>query len=242
MNRKQFLNTFNEYFQKNENPFYFFNILVKDSSNKLEFNEAIFLHFMPFFQEIKIKNKIDLIKNLNFQKQYDSYFEEDNPSSEFCCFNCHLNINQLFDQIKKLEGFSSNLTKIYRLETSLAHGLYDSFFASKKINLDNQPCPFDDPTFIGIFDRNHNDYKYQKEWFFGFSDKKDLLNWISDASEPNLLSQLQSKGIVIKEYIIDDDFVINGHKQLIFQKSQHQSSCIISWDELFSQLQKKLTF
>ena len=96
-----FLNTFNEYFQKNENPFYFFNILVKDSSNKLEFNEAIFLHFMPFFQEIKIKNKIDLIKNLNFQKQYDSYFEEDNPSSEFCCFNCHLNINQLFDQDRK---------------------------------------------------------------------------------------------------------------------------------------------
>ena len=96
--------------------------------------------------------------------------------------------------------------------------------------------------FIGIFDKNHNDYKYQKEWFFGFSNKKNLLNWISDESEPNLLSQLQSKGIVIKEYIIDDDFVINGHKQLIFQKSQQQSSCIISWDELFSQSQKKLTF
>ena len=120
--------------------------------------------------------------------------------------------------------------------------MYDSFFASKKINLDNQPCPFDDPSFIGIFDKNHNDYKYQKEWFFGFSNKKNLLNWISDESEPNLLSQLQSKGIVIKEYIIDDDFVINGHKQLIFQKSQHQSSCILSWDELFTQSQKKLTF
>ena len=101
MNRKEFQQKFNIYFQKNENSIFHFNILIKESSNEVEFNESLHQFFIPFFKYIKIKNKYQILNKIKLNKSYDSYYEEDNPNSKFCAYNCQINVNELFDIIKK---------------------------------------------------------------------------------------------------------------------------------------------
>lgn len=229
MDRKNFLETFNTYFEKNESRFFHFDILVKEYSNELEFNENLHQLFIPFFDSISLKNKYQVLDKINLYKNYDSYYEEDNPDSQFCCFNCKININELYDIITKVESYSKENIEVYRVETNDDRGLYDTFFAALPVDEINHPSPRDDKNFTGIFDHHNNDYNYMQKWNFGFENLVDVKNWL--LSEKNI-STLKNIGAGIRKITIDKNYVINGNKQIIFQKEEKLSETILELNVL----------
>lgn len=229
MDRQNFIDTFNEYFQKNESRFFHFNIEVKNSSNELEFNENLHQLFIPFFDSINVKNKYAILNKVENNKQYDAYYEEDNPDSEYCSFTCQININNLYDIVKKSENYHQDKVDIYRIESGSNKGLYDTFFAALKVDETNHPNPREDIQFNGIFDPHNNDYKYFKKWHFGFENLQDLKNWL--ITDENL-TKVGNSGCIIKKITVDKNYVINGYKQLIFQLDEKLSEEIIDWKEI----------
>lgn len=227
MDRQNFIDKFNEYFKKNESRFFHFNIEVKEYNNELEFKENLYQLFIPFFESINIKNKYDILDKVENNKRYDEYYEEDNPDSEYCSFSCQININLLYDMIKKVEKYHQEMISIYRIESKDNKGLYDTFFASLSVDEIHHPSPRDDESFNGIFDKNNNDYKYFQKWSFGFESLKELKDWL--ITEENV-NKLQNIGGVIKEITIDKNYVIKGNKQLIFQNNQKESEKNLPWN------------
>lgn len=237
MNRNNFTKKFNTYFQKNESNFFHFNIETKEFSDEIEFKEKLYQLFIPFFEKINIRNKYDILEKVENNKQYDAYYEEDNPDSEFCSFACKININHLYDVIKKVENYHQDKIEIFRIESKGSRGLYDTLFASLPVDEINHPNPRDDIKFKGIFDQDNNDYKYFKKWSFGFNDLSELKNWLM--TEENQ-QKVEATGCVIKKITIDQDFVIPGNKQLIFQMEEKLSEEIIQWNQLYKEKIQKL--
>lgn len=226
MNRENFIHRFNTYFEKNDTKFFHFSIEVKEYQNHLEFNENLYQKFMPFFENMNIKNKYDILDKVENQKQYDAYYEEDNPDSEFCSFTCKININNFYDVIKKVENYPREEIDIFRIEGSNNKSLYDTFFAALPVDEIHHPNPREDPKFDGIFDKNNNDYNYYQKWKFAFSNLKELKNWIINEENKQ---KLEDKGCIIKKITIDKNYVIEGHKQLIFQDQEKVNETTVSW-------------
>lgn len=229
MDRKTFIDKFNHYFKKNESKFFHFNIEVKEYANELEFNENLHQLFIPFFESLGIKNKYKILDKVPNGKDYDAYYEEDNPDSEYCSFRCIININQMYDIIKVIENYPQEIIEIYRIETKDNKGLYDSFFGTLSVDAIHHPNPREDDKFEGIFDNHSNDYHYMKKWHFGFADLQDVKNWLM--TEENQI-KLMDIGGVVKKITIDKHDVIEGHKQLIFQKSEKVNEDIVDWKNI----------
>ena len=237
MNRNNFIKNFNIYFQKNESKFFHFNIEIKDFSSEVEFNEKLYQIFIPFFEKINIKNKYEILEKVENNKQYDAYYEEDNPDSEFCSFACKININHLYDVIKKVENYHQVKIEVFRIEDKEKQGLYNTFFSSLAVDENHHPNPREDSNFKGIFDQDNNDYKYFKKWSFGFNDLNDLENWLMNQENQK---KVQDTGCLIKKITIDRDFVISGNKQLIFQMEEKIIEEIIDWKKITKDKLKKL--
>ena len=45
-------------------------------------------------------------------------------------------------------------------------------------------------------------------------------------------NELKEKGATIKKYIIDENYIIKGNKQLIFKKDKVLQSCDVNWNYL----------
>lgn len=229
MKREVFISKFNEYFQKNESKFFSFSIEVKEFTNDLEFKEKYYERFIPFFENIGVKNKYSILDKIENNKRYDDYYEEDNPDSEFCAFICQININNLYDMIKNVENYKEYKKDIFRIEGKENKGLYDTFFATLPVDEINHPNPRKDISFDGIFDVNNNDYKYFQKWSFGFKDLKDLKNWImTDENQ----ERLENSNCILKKITLDEDYIINGNKQLIFQSEKILNEETIDWKEI----------
>lgn len=226
MDRKNFIDKFNTYFEKNDSIFFHFNVEVKEYANNLEFNENLHQLFIPFFESIEIKNKYQILDKINNHKNYDVYYEEDNPDSEFCSFKCEININELYDIIKKVEKYPVETVEVYRIETNDNRGLYDTFFAALPVDEIHHPNPRLDTNFLGIFDNYNNDYNYMNKWSFGFANVEDIKNWL--LTEENQ-QKLQTIGGTIKQITIDKNYVIYGNKQLIFKKEEKIAENVIDW-------------
>lgn len=229
MNRNNFIEVFNHFFDKNESKRFYFNVLVKEYANELEFKENLHQKFFDFFETIGLKNKSMILEKLNLNKRHDCYYEEENPESEFCSFECDINLHELYDVIKDVEKYPSREIEIFRVESKDGNGLYSTGFAAKKVSEIHHPCPLDDKKFEGIFDRNTNDYKYQKEWYFAFEKLEDIHSWLMNDYNKN---ELKEKGSVIKKYIIDENYIIKGNKQIIFKKDKVLQSYDVDWNNL----------
>jgi len=229
MNRHNFIETFNHFFEKNDSKRFYFNILVKEYSNDVEFKENLYHKFFDFFSKIELKNKYSILEKVNLNKRHDCYYEEENPDSEFCSFECDINLHELYDVIKESENYPSRKMEIFRVESKDGNGLYSTGFASKKVNETHHPCPLDDKNFEGIFDKHTNDYKYQKEWYFAFEKLEDIQSWLINDYNKN---ELKEKGAIIKKFIIDENYIIKGNKQIIFKKDKVLRSYDVDWNNL----------
>lgn len=107
MNRQAFIETFNKHFVNlpssriSTNSFREFDLNVTQYDNPSMHLEGLKNIFKDFFETIGQNSLINskCFKHLEFKKEYDSYFEEDNLESDICRFNMGVNLHYLYDQI-----------------------------------------------------------------------------------------------------------------------------------------------
>jgi disulfide oxidoreductase YuzD len=218
MNRQEFLKSCKENLDIKES-FFYLDVDVLSYDDKEEFAKELIKKMSPIVSILGIEPQetTKFVQSISYKKEYDSYYEEDNPDSEVCRFNCLLNLHEIYDRY--LVAYSTDLPNktIYRVEKADGYGLYDGRFAREKVEIERHPAPGEDPAFGELFkyDLTSKNVKYQKNWSFGFSSIDDAKNWVNDT---DMIDQLRNDGYVLKEITLPSDFVIEGYKQTIFQK------------------------
>lgn len=223
-NRISFVEEFKEFFRV-DNVICSFGILVENYSNEDEFNKKLWKKFGVFFEQSGIHR--DAVNNMPIKKDYDHYYDEDHPDSKYCRFNCEINLHVLYDYIKDVLGITSTVSEVYRLEAKKGDGLYSTRFAGRYVE-GSHPGPMEDNSFQGIFCSKTIGNEFSRKWFFGFKLLDDVKNWVGDNYD------LIKGDVVVKKYLVEEDYLIHGNKQSIFQK-QHILGCeIINWNEVYS--------
>lgn len=152
-------------------------------------------------QDNYIYNKIDNEMHYNYHNLYDFLCEE-----------------KLIKQKSK--------TTIYRLEINNA-GIYrseDSIIKNDREinyikNLYDRRRPEKEINLAGIFSDHYYgnaEKEYKKNWFFGFSDKDQILKWF-DQKE---IAKFNESGIKLVRYEVDENYLINTNRQVAFIKEK----------------------
>ena len=213
-----------------------FDIDVMDSDDKIEFEHEVLETFADFFECLgtfkhdSAQNLPAFFKFISLKKEYDAYFEEDNPESAICRYNCKINIHELYDQFILQSSFPLRSQDIYRIENQQGAGLYSSVFASKPVNFVSQPSPYEDPSLNTIFNSKTTGLDYARQWSFAFKDIDSAKAWFS--GHEAMLDTLDSQGFVLKKITMPTSFVIEGEKQVIFQPAQKIYDTSLSLDTL----------
>ncbi|NCP98466.1 hypothetical protein GW796_10660 [archaeon] len=95
-----------------------FDIDILDYNDFPTINNNIHKYLLSLFTCLNISdvNQTNILKSIKIDKNYDSYFEEDNPESTICRYNCKLNLHELYDHMIILSDLNINETVIYRIE------------------------------------------------------------------------------------------------------------------------------
>ena len=174
--------------------------------------------FRGFFEHIEQGLLIDTkwFKDLDFHKEYDYYFEEDNPDSDICRFNMGIGLHYLYDQMALKLNKDIKLVDIYRLETIDGKaGLYSSGVAKDLFDEHRQPSPLDDTALKEVFNTTRQNELYKRNWSFAFNSIQQAKDWMET---DDLHSLIEKTNLCVKKITVPECFVISGHKQTIFQK------------------------
>lgn len=226
MNRKIFIDTFNEFFEgvsssRLSTPFFrTFDLDVQEYNDTNMHLITLKAIFKPLFEHLGQEHLVDKkwFEELNFYKEYDSYFEEDNPSSDICRFNMGINIHYLYDEIAFKLNKQVKLIDIYRIETLDGKtGLYGNITSRNLFDQYKQPSPLDDQALKDIFafSKELNHENYMTKWSFAFKSLKQTQDWMETK---DLHSLLEDTNLCVKKITLPELFVIHGNKQSIFQK------------------------
>ena len=224
MNRQAFIEMFNKHFVKlpssrtSTNSFREFDLDVTQYDNPSMHLEGLKNIFKVFFETIGQNSLINskLFKHLEFQKEYDSYFEEDNPESDICRFNMSINLHYLYDQIALKLHKEVSLVDIYRIETIDGKtGLYGNAIAKDLFDEHKQPSPLDDEKLKDVFNPTLKNEKYKRNWSFAFDSIDSVKDWM-ETEDLNTL--LEKTNLCLKKITVPECYVIAGEKQTIFQK------------------------
>lgn len=224
MNRQKFIDTFNEYFEEvpssrlSDSFFRTFDLDVTEYDNPSMHLTVLKAIFKPFFEHLGQESLIDKkwFEDLNFYKEYDYYFEEDNPDSDICKFNMGINLHYLYDELALKINNDIKLVDIYRIETIDGKtGLYGDFISRDLFDECKQPNPLDDSQLKDIFSTKLKNETYKRKWSFAFESLKHAHDWMETE---DLHSLLNHTNLAVKKITLPESFVIYGNKQAIFQK------------------------
>lgn len=218
MNRIEFINSFNEYFKDlaaskiRTLTFCEFDLDVKQYDNPQMHLDALKDIFRDFFKPLSVDSP--WFKSLKFQKEYDSYFEEDNHDAPICRFNMGINLHYLYDTIALNLNKSVELVELYRIEDKDGNtGLYGHSIAKNLFDINKQPGPLDDNKLKEIFNEKNETYK--RYWSFSFANINQAQEWMETSDLHTLLS---NTNLCLKKFTVPQCFAIHGDKQSIFQK------------------------
>lgn len=224
MNRHEFIETFNTYFKNlpasriSTESFREFDLDVTEYTNPEMHLNGLKNIFKDFFEHIEQGSLIDAkwFKDLVFHKDYDSYFEEDNPDSDICRFNMGINLHYLYDNLALKINKDIKLVDIYRIETVDGKtGLYGSGIAKDLFDEHRQPSPLDDSQLKEVFNNSLKNENYKRNWSFAFDTIDDVKAWMET---DDLHSLLEKTNLCLKKITVPECYVISGDKQTIFQK------------------------
>ena len=224
MNRQAFIETFNKHFVNlpssriSTNSFREFDLNVTQYDNPSMHLEGLKNIFKDFFETIGQNSLINSkwFQHLEFKKEYDSYFEEDNPESDICRFNMGINLHYLYDQIALNLNKNITLVDIYRIETIDGKiGLYGSAIAKDLFDEHKQPSPLDDNKLKDVFNNTLKNENYKRNWSFAFDTIDNVKQWMETE---DLHALLEKTNLCLKKITVPECYVIAGEKQTIFQK------------------------
>ena len=210
-------------------PFLQFKILLTSTKN----SESMGLMYVnsklePMYESLNIANG-HLLSKGDIDFEYDYYYEEDNPDSDYCQYRANLNLNILYDTLIDKKIINNNdLVSLYRIETANHKGLYDGIGYNILLNAEdyNHPGPEKDPKFMEIFAHRgpflNNEYK--RKWMFAFSDDTQIKEWLSNKVVFDLLIE---SGFHINKITVNLDNAILGDYQAIYIGTAVEKSEII---------------
>lgn len=162
--------------------------------------------------------KLDLIKLIQDSNALTTNWDNEpvfalhyNRIYDFYIDNKHIDIN--------------NRVKVYRVEGDSGKGIYmdlsgkDLSITSEFDVSNSTPAPMEDGGLKSIFGaRKYVTEDYQKQWFFGFKDKEQLLDWFK--SEEGMIEYIEKHGNAkVVEYEVNYEDVISGEFQTAFKKA-----------------------
>lgn len=191
----------------------------KDASSDFIDNLLLKLNFVvpPLFKEII--TKLELAKIIDEEGGLTTDWDS-KPIA-------YIHYNRLYDFYLEKENLdNSKKIKIYRIEGDSGKGIYmDLKHKSKAItsNFDlsyNTPSPMADSCLKTIFgSRRFVHVDYQKQWFFGFKNKDEILKWFK--SEEGMFDFISEHGKAkVVEYEIDESDSMLGEFQIAFKKDK----------------------
>jgi hypothetical protein len=251
MNRTDFINHFKAHNPDEANsdwPFLEFKILLTSTAN----SDALNLMYVnskleTMYESLNISNGYLLNKgDINFE--YDYYYEDDYPESDYCQYKADLNLNILYDKLVENNIINNpELISLYRIETANHKGLYDGVGYNILLSApeDKHPGPEKDPQFMRIFDHSGYllDNVYKSKWMFAFSDENQVKEWLSNK---DIFDKLVQADFKLNKITIKADNVIIGDAQAIYIGKNVEKTEIFplkSLEHLFNEKRKnKLTF
>lgn len=182
-------------------------------------------HLELLFDKTKstLKELFDIDIN---REDINHLLEDDNLLKSFYTGNeLGFDYHSLYDTLlDKNKIINNDVTQVYRLECKNGEGVYKGLILKNKNNskikdfLDSpkRPSPLEDHYLKSIFSlRSIVDEDYQRQWIFGFKDKKELSNWFSDKNIVNLIDNNEG---YIAVYEVPDSDLVYGSKQVAFKK------------------------
>jgi len=148
------------------------------------------------------------------EQEYDSYYEEDEPDSEYCRYNVKINAHALYDIVALALNKNFECTDIYRLEDiQSGQGLYNNKISRNLITFESQPAPHEDDKLCDIFSKREQS-TYRRGWSFGFKNLEQVKSWLQISD----MNELEGSGLCLKKISVPELFVVEGNQQLIFRK------------------------
>lgn len=210
-------------------PFLQFKILLTSTKN----SESLGLMYVnskleTMYESLNISNGIFLSKS-DIDIEFDHYYEDDNPDSDYCQYLSNINLNILYDKLIDQKIISNDeLISLYRIETSNHKGLYDGIGYNILLNAEeyNHPGPEKDPKFMEIFAHRGPflDNEYKRKWMFAFSNEKQIKEWLSNKVVFDLLVEHEFK---LNKITIKADNAILGDYQAIYIGQKIEKSEIV---------------
>lgn len=221
MNRTDFINHFKVHSPEEANPdwpFLEFKILLTSTANS-DYLNLMYVNskLETMYESLNISNGYLLSKGeLDFE--YDYYYEDDNPDSDYCQYKADLNLNILYDKLVESHVINNpELISLYRIETAGHKGLYDGVGYNILLSApeDKHPGPEKDLKFMKIFDHNGYllDNMYKSKWMFAFADENQFKEWISTKA---VFDQLVEADFKLNKITIKADNAIIGDAQAIY--------------------------
>lgn len=210
-------------------PFLQFKILLTSTKN----SESLGLMYInskleTMYESLNISNGPLFVKG-DLDIEFDHYYEDDNPDSDYCQYLSNLNLNILYDKLIDQKIISSDeLVSLYRIETPNQKGLYDGIGYNILLNAEeyNHPGPEKDPKFMEIFAHRGPflDNEYKRKWMFAFSDENQIKDWLSNKVVFDLLVEHDFK---LNKITIKAENAILGDYQAIYLGQKIEKSEIV---------------
>lgn len=219
--------SFKEFISGGDNPnTYLYFELDNDSIN---LNLRAGKKIKEFLENINIKineaqflNLIFNVKNLGKLNEQHNYYE--------------LSLNKIYDYLvdnKILKKFPDKI--IYRLEKENGEGIYrteESIFKQNKfLEYSRRKLPSKEINLNIIFNSDYDNKdleEYKKNYYFGFSDLKQINNWFLEDIET-----LLKNDVYLVKYEVPENYVINTKSQTAFIKDKSKFIEKIRYKDLY---------
>lgn len=223
MKRNDFIQKVHYFNHSIENDYENCDIFPKDSFFSVEINEE---DISVSIDNLKDKMNEFLKKNLNYEISKLDLVNLLGENS-FTYKSLSMPYNKLYGylldkEIIKEENIAK--TKIYRIENNEGNGLYRSMEKVGKAISDHfdfcrntQPSPMEDGVLASLFGNMAEDREKNKDWFFGFSSKQEIQNWLEDDGLHDFIIE-HNPEINIVEYEVVASQSIKTEKQIAFRK------------------------
>ena len=224
MNRNEFIEKIHYFNHGIKDDYNTNSIFPKDSFISVPLNEEdISISVKELKEEI---NKF-LKENLN-SEILDADLLNILGKESFTYSGLSMSYNKLYDSLMDLDIINeeNDTLKIYRIEDDEGRGLYR---AMEKVGKsiaehfdfcrDKQPSPMEDGILASLFHNEAEDREKNKNWFFGFSSKQQILNWIQTDGLMEFITE-NNPDINIVEYEVNTTQSIKTEKQVAFKKEK----------------------
>lgn len=149
-----------------------------------------------------------------FKVYPDWLFMEDNPEEEGWRYQVSVDLNDFYDNYP-FDHQNTAMKSVLRLCNEKGQGIYALGLGYKFLN--SGSSPHEDPELKMIFPSFFKEREYSKNWLFGFKDMEQAKKWLDNEK---MIEEMHGFGLRLATLEVPENFVIEGHDQLIYRSDK----------------------